>query len=249
LLLLFKGSQDINYWLQQLVKYTLDTHPDFMNITHALENMKNTAMHINEKSKEATSYRKLFSIQNLIIGMSNDIIEPTRKFIKEGTLYQLIKGKWKVRYFFLFNDRLICTKSSTSEKGKYSFLEKVALRQVEVSTNLKMKTKGEVTAQKKKLMENSFKIFHRQIEFIVSAPTEEEKDDWVNLLKQNIKTCQDKHAFLREERKKASNSKANRTKEYFDSLYGTGTGTESLSNFRQAFQDAKEDKFKKELFA
>jgi len=202
--------------LQQLHKYTWNTHPDFQNIEQSLERMKNTAMHINEKSKETISFRKLLAVQSLITGMKNEIIDPQRKFVKEGVLYQLIKGKWKSRYFFLFNDRLIRTKES-SDKGTYSFLDKVNLRQVEINRTIKFsssKKEGETNSKKKKIIENSFMIKHpHPIEFIVSAESAEEKEDWINKLNANIHQCQVNFEFYREEKRKVSTAKAKKKRE------------------------------------
>jgi len=228
--------------LQQLLKYTWETHPDYTNIKTSLDNIKETAMFINDKSKEASSYRKLLAVQNTIIGMKNEVIDPQRRFVKDGFLFQLLKGKWKKRHFFLFNDRLIRTKESSKGEKTYSFLDKVTLRQVEVIRNVKLSSKGELNSQKKKLIENSFCIKHpHPIEFIVSADSIEEKEEWINKLVLNIKICQDNFEFNREIKRRVSTARAKVAKEYFGEKYST----EYISNFHNTFQKSKEGRRKK----
>jgi len=109
---------------------------------------------------------------------------------------------------------------------------------------VKLSSKGELNSQKKKLIENSFCIKHpHPIEFIVSADSIEEKEEWINKLVLNIKICQDNFEFNREIKRRVSTARAKVAKEYFGEKYST----EYISNFHNTFQKSKEGRRKNSL--
>jgi len=94
--------------LDSLYKKTWTTHTDYAAIGTALEEMKKTAQHVNDKAKEADNAKKLVLIDTSLIGLKKSLVAANRKFVKEGFLHQRTeKGEWKKRYFFLFSDCMI----------------------------------------------------------------------------------------------------------------------------------------------
>jgi hypothetical protein len=102
--------------LEQLKKKTWPSHCDYNNICRSLAKMKETADYVNVKAREAECTAKVIEIENSLVGKFKTLISPQRKFVREGVLLELIKGKLQERRFFLFNDVLVRAKRAKSDR-------------------------------------------------------------------------------------------------------------------------------------
>jgi len=163
--------------LESLYKKTWSTHMDYSALGTALEEMKKTAQHVNDKAKEADNAKKLVHIDNSLIGLKKSLVAANRKFVKEGFLHQRTdKGEWKKRYFFLFSDCMIRARPSRKQKGTYIFIEKVTLKKGVVSTNLGSDIEPEIDEDNRKRY-FEFNQPH-PVRYILMAATVEDRNDW-----------------------------------------------------------------------
>jgi len=104
-----------NLLLRELIKNTEEDHPDLNNLTKANTSVVNLANYVNEKLREAMNQEKCIHIENIVGGLNFELIQASRKFIKEGALgYISSKNGIQSRYVFLFSDMLLSTKSKTT---------------------------------------------------------------------------------------------------------------------------------------
>jgi len=126
--------------LKEIMKYTLETDPDHQYLKVAVEKIKEVNDLINAKKKQDEMKEKSMQIQQSInFSHSNEqiaILQPGRRFVKEGDLESLHKKKRRVCHCFLFTDILIKTKLSyvnkKTEKAHYNFILALRLSDVEI---------------------------------------------------------------------------------------------------------------------
>jgi len=126
-----------------------------------VEVITNTAIHVNKKQLEAENIQKVIAVQNILTGkklevrirllirfsssgslrmLVQNLIDPQRRFVREGELGEVVKdNKAVTRYCVLFNDLMVkCKlpkgstvkkKSSTKNQDsmKFEFLAKIPL--------------------------------------------------------------------------------------------------------------------------
>lgn len=107
--------------LQELVKYTDEGHPDYVDINAALGKIKEIAAYLNEKKREAENREKIVEINEKISGLPAALPAPSRKFLREGALTSVLKGKKNKSMAFLFNDLLVIVDQ------KFKFQESIPL--------------------------------------------------------------------------------------------------------------------------
>lgn len=73
--------------IKELFKYTHKTHPDYANLENALSKIQAVASKINESKRVAENLAKLLSIQGLFAGKYDDLVQPYRNFLREGTVF------------------------------------------------------------------------------------------------------------------------------------------------------------------
>ena len=66
--------------LQQLIKYTNESHPDYQNLNLAMQKMQNIAKFLNEKNREVDDLNYIVNLQKHFV---EPIIKPGRKYVKE----------------------------------------------------------------------------------------------------------------------------------------------------------------------
>ena len=89
--------------LQDLIKYTLVSHPDYQSLSEALSTIQTF---VNEYNVVHTS--DLFPSQE----------RQQRHLVKNSFIVELSDGQRKLRHLFLFNDVLVCAKYKQGNSGK-----------------------------------------------------------------------------------------------------------------------------------
>eukprot|EP01127_Copromyxa_protea_P021519 TRINITY_DN7413_c1_g1_i1.p1 TRINITY_DN7413_c1_g1~~TRINITY_DN7413_c1_g1_i1.p1 ORF type:complete len:658 (-),score=95.74 TRINITY_DN7413_c1_g1_i1:140-2113(-) len=92
--------------LRDLLKHTPTSHPDYQELTVALQTLQSVASGIDESISAAENIAKCSQIQELFTSYVN-IVEPHRKYIAEGLLLKQCRKDRKERMFYLFTDILI----------------------------------------------------------------------------------------------------------------------------------------------
>ncbi|EFA83668.1 pleckstrin domain-containing protein [Heterostelium album PN500] len=104
--------------LQDLLKYTDNSHEDFDQLCEALGTIKDFAETINYKKSEEDNYTRIQQIQETIKNLPPHMLERRKRFVHEGPLATK-KDKY---YLFLFSDALLLTKSSKDKKKFKQFI-------------------------------------------------------------------------------------------------------------------------------
>eukprot|EP01119_Soliformovum_irregulare_P020718 TRINITY_DN6765_c0_g1_i1.p1 TRINITY_DN6765_c0_g1~~TRINITY_DN6765_c0_g1_i1.p1 ORF type:complete len:1125 (-),score=348.96 TRINITY_DN6765_c0_g1_i1:27-3344(-) len=96
--------------LQDLVKHTWKDHQDFRDLTVALQSINQVSNYINEKKRESESQTKIVELQKKFQGKFDNLVDPSRRFVRQDELTLVHGTKAKERDIFLFNDKLLVTK-------------------------------------------------------------------------------------------------------------------------------------------
>lgn len=92
--------------LDALLKYTATEHPDYADLTEALAKLQVVTTHVNETMRKTAGMNQLLAIENRF-GMSLNLIQPDRRFIREGKLAKITSRMVVRPTYFLFNDILV----------------------------------------------------------------------------------------------------------------------------------------------
>ncbi|EGG18557.1 pleckstrin domain-containing protein [Cavenderia fasciculata] len=114
--------------LQDLLKHTESSHPDFTHISEGLDIIKKVAISINDTKRRADNSLKVIEVQNKLVGKFPNLVVADRRYVHEGYVSQLghSKEKTKKLYIFLFNDIMIFSKPSSNKlfsKAKFKFVK------------------------------------------------------------------------------------------------------------------------------
>lgn len=105
-----------NLLLQDLIKNTDATHPDYDDLCKALALMKDVSQHINESVKKTDNLRKLAEASSKGAGFRG-LMEAHRQLIRDGLLQTVdSRGHKEKMHFFLFNDILVFANKNDVKK-------------------------------------------------------------------------------------------------------------------------------------
>lgn len=101
--------------LKELLKYTPESHPDYKDISLALEHIANQLETINEnkrKAESSNSSHKILNIDKSMIYENQEgfegIVHPKRSYLYEGVLkWEDMSEEAENPYWFLFNDIIV----------------------------------------------------------------------------------------------------------------------------------------------
>eukprot|EP01132_Coremiostelium_polycephalum_P002890 gene2890-3592_t len=180
--------------LEQIIKFSLESHVDYPDLKSALELISSVAGELDERLLQYQIAHKVLDIQNSLNGLDEDIVKPTRVFLKEGDLKKISDRVVNTRHFFLFNDLLIYSKKEG--KNNYRFKYSFPL--------LTCWLKDLPDTQR---FTNLFQIISPNKTYFLSAPSPEEKSSWMKLLNEVINKmvdanpeCQPQRASIYEKR-------------------------------------------------
>eukprot|EP01103_Thecamoeba_quadrilineata_P018868 TRINITY_DN7422_c0_g1_i1.p1 TRINITY_DN7422_c0_g1~~TRINITY_DN7422_c0_g1_i1.p1 ORF type:complete len:545 (-),score=73.96 TRINITY_DN7422_c0_g1_i1:77-1711(-) len=92
--------------LKNLQFNTPREHPDFIKLTESVQKFQQVTDHVNESIKKAENTMKIMELQDRFKPKRN-LMAPSRKFIREGTLHKITTRLERTCQFILFNDILI----------------------------------------------------------------------------------------------------------------------------------------------
>lgn len=156
--------------LQEYLKCLSPQSPDYNNAKDAIPIVAGVSEHANESVRNWENQCKIINIQSMLGGYQ--VVQPDRKFIKEGRLMKLSRKEMQARMFFLFNDLLLYT--TPLGTNSYRVNQAISLDGLTVS------------ASTTEDMENEFNIISVERSFTVAASSKEEKDQWVSALERAV---------------------------------------------------------------
>ncbi|KYQ91676.1 pleckstrin (PH) domain-containing protein [Tieghemostelium lacteum] len=224
--------------LQDLLKHTEESHPDFKDISESLEKMKNVAMQINDTKRQSDNSLKVVEVQNKLVGKFSNIVTAERRYVYEGCLFVGdTNAKSKKIYLFLFNDILIFAKPSSSaklfNKTKFKFLKCEDLFPSPLLTDI----------PNNPIMQHCFEIVVQSVEMRFFAENQESKTTWLNQLQKvfsEIEKNQAKdelHINVKKAEEKAKDFKAYVGYQYAALKYkGTRGATLTASSLNESIQ-------------
>jgi len=109
---------------KELLKNTPSQHPDYENISLCLKRVEEVAEYVNERKRASENMHKMLDISEHLtdVPKSFEFFTPARTFIREGMVGKINEsGKLQERYFFLFNDGIVYTKTQLFKKTTYSY--------------------------------------------------------------------------------------------------------------------------------
>eukprot|EP01094_Clydonella_sp_ATCC50884_P013095 TRINITY_DN23367_c0_g1_i1.p1 TRINITY_DN23367_c0_g1~~TRINITY_DN23367_c0_g1_i1.p1 ORF type:complete len:445 (-),score=75.27 TRINITY_DN23367_c0_g1_i1:97-1338(-) len=155
--------------LRELLRYTPPAHPDRAKLESALEKIQSITKEINEKKRDVDSSRLLIEIDKVLVGDGFEVIAPTRRLVKRGTVKKHGK-KTSKSHLILFNDVLLVT--SPKIGGKYDLKDVVDLSVALVNGEPDIKVR------------NAFELINvpRNKKHNFSVGSAEERDEWIEAL-------------------------------------------------------------------
>ena len=96
--------------IKALIEHTHKDDPDLANLELALQKMMGVADDINAKKRDAENMQQVLLVQSkLEMGTHASLCAvPSRRYVREGELFELTEKGAKGAYFFLFNDIVVC---------------------------------------------------------------------------------------------------------------------------------------------
>jgi len=172
--------------LRDLLRHTEETHPDYNDLKLALGKIEEVVAYVNERKRLAENLQKILDVQNLIESNEElNLVSPTRRFVKEGALVVIEKGKRHERNAYLFNDLIVLTKPATKtmmgSTVKDQFRAQLSLNQariVDVADTDEIKFACEL------------RPLNADSKIVIVFPTNEEKNKWVKDIKTLVKEFQ-----------------------------------------------------------
>ncbi|KAG8179812.1 hypothetical protein JTE90_025979 [Oedothorax gibbosus] len=158
--------------LQEYLHNLSEDSPDYQDTVTALQIVSEVANHANDSMKQGDNAHKLISIQNSIMG-HKEIIKPGRLFIKEGELMKLSRKGMQPRWFVLFNDLLLYL--TPVQQGLYRINHELPLTGMRVAIPVQQD------------YQNEFSIISVTRSFTLAARSQEEREEWINVLEDAIK--------------------------------------------------------------
>lgn len=93
--------------VDDLVKSTPETHPDFADLRRASHMIEQVASYINENVRQHEMVLTMLGLQKSLQGLTEPLVAPGRALIKRGTLMKTCRRNIQPREFFLFTDCLM----------------------------------------------------------------------------------------------------------------------------------------------
>ncbi|RHZ77063.1 hypothetical protein Glove_186g170 [Diversispora epigaea] len=158
--------------LENLLKITTESHPDYHNLIKAFQIIENVATFVNETIRQHEMFVTMLEIQKSLAGFDEALLVPGRRFIKRGTVKKICRKNHQEREFFLFSDLLIYASRLNLIDNMFTFHRKIGLEDLMVLNGGKQDEK------------NAFQIISPQKSFTVYADTPQNKESWINVIRE-----------------------------------------------------------------
>eukprot|EP01104_Vermistella_antarctica_P012146 TRINITY_DN3469_c0_g1_i1.p1 TRINITY_DN3469_c0_g1~~TRINITY_DN3469_c0_g1_i1.p1 ORF type:complete len:726 (-),score=197.77 TRINITY_DN3469_c0_g1_i1:7-2031(-) len=222
--------------LKDLRKYTAPEHPDMENLDTACSMLDGVAHYVNKKTAEGENVRQVTQIQSTITGKFESLVNPNRRFLKQGDLLVVDDrnvAKRSKRHFFLFNDCLVVCKS-TDRKGNFPYVDRCDLRKAAVTNH------ADSIAVK-----HSFELISSRYAVWLATTSAEEKEDWLSAIQTALKLIGEQKEQYDQATNKVAKQKAEQTKAMLAQQYATlriDGKIHTKQSIRKGVEDEKEER-------
>uniref|UniRef100_H3B6P0 FYVE, RhoGEF and PH domain containing 3 n=1 Tax=Latimeria chalumnae TaxID=7897 RepID=H3B6P0_LATCH len=194
--------------LKDYLKKLSEDSPDRKDAEKSLELISTAANHSNAAIRKMEKMHKLLEVYERL-GGEEDIVNPANELIKEGHIQKLSakNGTAQDRYLYLFNNMVLyCVPKLRLMGQKFSVREKIDIASMQVQEIVKPN------------LPHTFAIKGKQRLLELQARTEEEKNNWIQVIQATIeKHKQNSETF------KAFNSSFSRDEEHPPDSPGIGS--------------------------
>ncbi|KAG9392689.1 RhoGEF domain [Carpediemonas membranifera] len=137
--------------LEDMVRATVEGHPDYPDLKVALDEIKKVAKSINEAIRDQENRDKLRDIQYHMQGCP-ELVAPSRRYVYEGTLTKQCRKKRKARHIFLLSDSIVyATELGTGLGATFKFHMQLPLQGAQVQTSADDPTAILILTEKKSI--------------------------------------------------------------------------------------------------
>lgn len=162
------------------MKETLDSHPDYINLTQAMHKFTTVNNTMNQKMKIFDERQKVRDIEARST-TAIDLVKPARYFIKEGKLNKICRKMDRAYIFILFSDLLIYAEKVGTKNDLSSNMLKFH-KQIPIDKSFNIRD----IPQNMKYGSKCWEIHSPVKSFIVYADHPGLKLEWMNVLKKVI---------------------------------------------------------------
>eukprot|EP01087_Luapelamoeba_hula_P017914 TRINITY_DN569_c1_g1_i1.p1 TRINITY_DN569_c1_g1~~TRINITY_DN569_c1_g1_i1.p1 ORF type:complete len:808 (-),score=160.74 TRINITY_DN569_c1_g1_i1:172-2595(-) len=220
--------------LKDLLKHTWSDHPDFDDITLALDLITKTAVHVNEKQKEAENISKCISVQNSLSGKKiENLLDSSRRFVREGQLTEVVlegKGKtikMKKRWFFLFSDIVVRCELPNQKSTIKRRSSSVSVNLASGQDNRTYEYLGKLHLQKASIVnmgdegekKHAFELVTAHDSLWLCSDSEEDKEQWMQSISECIRSSTSRADAYDRHLTEVAAKKASTAKTLIDSKY------------------------------
>eukprot|EP01084_Bolivina_argentea_P223780 378566_1 len=189
--------------LNEIIKHTECDHADLNDLNFSLQMISDTVSLCNDRMREYQSRSIVREIEMQFISFSNcniKLVTPSRRFIKQGTLYRITRrGDEHKLKFYLFND-LLCyasesisvslRKNSTRKRDRSASMMEMMEDENAINSNLRLQMRMPIDdifnvkdvcddIPMKKYNGKAFEIHSSVKSIIVYAETMKDKAEWL----------------------------------------------------------------------
>lgn len=155
--------------VEELIKGTDQSHPDYQQLQKALESIKEVAIQCDAAIEQHKNRVKMLEIQDSFFGEKVSIIEAGRTFVKEGDMDKVCRKDVQKRRAWLFNDLFLYAKQlpSSSRYNKHRAFPLATIRIKDLPDD-------------GKIYKNAIQIASEKKSFVLLASSADEKSAWLN---------------------------------------------------------------------
>ena len=155
--------------VEELIKGTDQSHPDYAQLQKALESIKEVAIQCDAAIEQHKNRIKMLEIQDSFFGEKVQIIEAGRTFLKEGDMDKVCRKDVQKRRAWLFNDLFLYAKQlpSSSRYNKHRSFPLATIRIKDIPDD-------------GKIYKNAIQIASEKKSFVLLASSSDEKSSWLN---------------------------------------------------------------------
>eukprot|EP01129_Flabellula_baltica_P002479 TRINITY_DN12296_c0_g1_i1.p1 TRINITY_DN12296_c0_g1~~TRINITY_DN12296_c0_g1_i1.p1 ORF type:complete len:725 (-),score=149.56 TRINITY_DN12296_c0_g1_i1:4-2178(-) len=172
--------------LEDIIKNTDPSHPDFRSTQEALDKIKEVALTVNEEVRKFENIQKIAEIRKMFgrIKEVRNLVEDGRFFIHEGSLWKVCRKKDKKFYFALFNDMLIYgTPTLKDEDGK--------IKAVDFNRIIDLKMAKVDPIPDTDELKYAFYLYAAPKSFTIYADSQADKTVWMSRFKEILEEHED----------------------------------------------------------
>ncbi|KAJ3306219.1 hypothetical protein HDV03_000139 [Kappamyces sp. JEL0829] len=177
--------------LKELIKHTPTDHPDYENLLNGLEMIAGVAMFNNETMRDHQMMLEILTIQKSLVGLRIDLIVPGRRLVKRGSVQKISRRAHQTRELILFSDMLVIA-SPTIMEDQFRFHRSILIDNFNAES---IPDSDDV--------KNIFQIVNREKSFAVYTETPEEKELWVQAIKDAKSDWKEATGTLKKEKQPA----------------------------------------------